>query len=464
MRWNWWIAAVALSLAGAAVAQPAPTPPVQPATPPAPPAAPASLLTWDGTQLVLSSASRPDDVCHPVQTQQPNNYTIVPGPDCLKKLGVEAPMKNITRDQDGIYRDGNNIIKVKAVFNSAGTPIDPGKAREQPPFLLMLDNNSFAQSATLENPAAPAAARTAGPTECSYADAKEGDVVIDLNRRSVIQNPSRNVIGPNEGLTVYVCPEPSRPVNVTWGGARGLTTAQITGQNTSDTVDKSKLLAVAAQPKPKPIRFTFAPRQPGTADLKLFNTDDITGKPAMSFELEVEPRYWGAVRFGLGGLFGKWNSYEIATLSGSRQPEVRETPNGANFELVSGFAPYMFDILAYGGRSETGGKNLYIAPFIGFGVIGTSADKGIQGLSSFHAGLEFEVAQNLSIAATFVYHRGRQLAAGYTPGAPVAAGMTVDNVTTDSWNRGFAIVLNASPSFLQFATGDSSSKKSGGNQ
>jgi hypothetical protein len=202
------------------------------------------------------------------------------------------------------------------------------------------------------------------------------------------------------------------------------------------------------------IRFTFPPRQVGTADLKLFDTDDLSAKPAMSFELEVEARYWGAVRFGLGTLFGRWKSYDIGTFAGSRQPQVRETSEGAAFELVSGFAPYVFD-LGSGGRSQTGGPNMHLAPFVGFGVLGVSPDKGIQGLSSFHLGLEYEVANNLSIAATFVYHRSRQLAMGYTPGAPVAVGMTADNVTTNSWERGFAIVINASPSFLQFATGDS---------
>lgn len=436
MRWNWWIPAMVLCVAGGAAAQPAP---------------PAKLLTWNGTQVVLTSASAPDTACRPVKNaEQRDVYTVIPIPACLEKLGVTAPMKNITRDGAGKYWDGASTINVKAVFNSAGTSIDPGKLSDLGPFLLMLDDDTFVQSASL------------GPKQCSYPDAKDGDVAIDLNQRSVVRNPARNVVGPNEGLTVYVCPvDPTRPVNVTWGGARGLTTAQIT--STKENAMTSKVEQPAAAPQLRPIRFTFAPRQPGTADLKLFDTDDLTARPLMTFELEVEPRYWGAVRFGLGSLFGKWNSYEIATLSGSRQPEVRETANGATFELVSGFAPFLFDVVKYGGRSETGGKNLYIAPYIGFGVIGTSPDKGIQGLSSFHAGLEFEIAQNLSIAATFVYRRGRQLAAGYTPGAPVTAGMTVDNVTTDSWGRGFAIVVNASPSFLQFATGDSSSKKSGGN-
>lgn len=455
MRWNGWIAAVVLCVAGAAAAAPDPSNPEQPATPAAP-----WPLTWSGTQVVLSSASEPDGACHPALIDAgAHTYSVVPAQACLDKLGLKAPEMNITTNKDGSHSDDKGTVKVRAVFNSAGAPVDPAKITEQGPFLVVLDDGTFVQSALKDTPAAPPTA----PPECSFADVKDGDVAIDLTRRSVIRNPARNVIGPNEGLTVYVCPEPNMPVNVIWGGARGLTTAQIANPNQSARAGEPAKPLAAAPQQPKPIRFTFAPRQPGTADLKLFNTDDLNAKPAMTFDLEVEPRYWGAVRFGLGSLFGKWNSYEIATLSGSRQPEVRETANGATFELVSGFAPYLFDVLRSGGRSETGGKNLYVAPFVGFGVIGMAPDKGVQGLSSFHAGLEFEIAQNLSIAATFVYRRGRQLAAGYSPGAPVAAGMTVDNVTTESWDRGFAIVVNASPSFLQFATGDSSSKKSGGN-
>jgi hypothetical protein len=201
-------------------------------------------------------------------------------------------------------------------------------------------------------------------------------------------------------------------------------------------------------------RLTFPPRKAGPADLRVFDGGDSSGKAAIEVQLEVEPLYWGAVRFGLGTLFGDWTSYEVATFAGSRQPELRRLRDTATFELVSGFAPYVFD-LGSGGRSHTGGRNAFVAPFIGFGVIGVAPDKSLQGLSSFQIGLELEVASNFSIAATFAYRRTRELAGGYERGTPVATGTSVDDVTVDAWAPGFGIVVNTTPAFLQFATGSS---------
>jgi hypothetical protein len=123
----------------------------------------------------------------------------------------------------------------------------------------------------------------------------------------------------------------------------------------------------------------------------------------------------------------------------------------------------VFD-LPRGGRSQSGGPNVHFAPFIGFGVLGASPDQGLQGLTSVHVGFELEVASNFSIAATFAYRRVRRLAPGYEPGSPVAMGMEADSFTTDGWEPGFGLVVNASPSFLQFATGKSSSGGAGGDK
>src|SRR5262249_1836853 len=100
-------------------------------------------------------------------------------------------------------------------------------------------------------------------------------------------------------------------------------------------------------------------------------------------------------------------------------------------------------------------------PYFGFGVVGGAANQGVQALSSFHSGLEFEFASNFSIAATFVLRRTRALLPGYTAGSAVSLGTTIDAITHDSWRPGFGLVINASPSFLQFATGTSAPANNG---
>jgi hypothetical protein len=196
----------------------------------------------------------------------------------------------------------------------------------------------------------------------------------------------------------------------------------------------------------------FAPRQPGTADVSV--TIDSAKTAAYSLELQVDTLYWGAVRFGLGTLIANWNGYALTTFAGSTQPEITSAHTLVAFEIVNGFAPYLVDILSCPGhgRSQTGGCDRWFAPFIGYGLVGASS-QGLQGLSSFHAGIEFEFAANFSVAADFVLRRTTGLSQGYVVGSPVTLTATLGDVTHDVWQPGFGLVLNATPSFLQFATG-----------
>lgn len=423
-------------------------------------AAPAAPLapSYQDEAIVVTSATKLAAGCWEAIKGKPDAYALkAADPACLDAMKLEKA-KAVAVDADGVFTIDGAKPKVKRALGPAGWLDPPAKAAsDQGPFVLVLDGDKLVRVEAVEKakPAAPPALFA----ECDWTRHGGGDLAIDLVHRSVFRAPPRNVVRPNRGLIVHVCRDPEKDVTAQWAGTRGLTRSEIAGRAEAEGAPPERKV------ERRPVRIstlTFPPRQAGAADLKLFEGADTT-KPAMEVQLEIEPLYWGAVRFGLGTLWGDWRSYEVGALSGSRTQEVRETRDALTFELVSGFAPYVFD-LQWGGRSQSGGRNAYVAPFLGFGVLGVSPDQGLQGLSSFHGGLELEVASNFSIAATFVYRRTRRLVAGYEIGSPVAAGMSADDLTSDAWVPGFAIVINATPAFLQFATGKSSPAASGGAQ
>jgi hypothetical protein len=274
-------------------------------------------------------------------------------------------------------------------------------------------------------------------------------VEVNGTTGSVVVAPARNVVPEDRGLLVCVRDVEGTTITAEWGGVRGIAALSVNDER-SDPAAKT----LRGVPTIEPTILRFAPRRPGSADLTVYRTVNNVRTVATRLELEVDPLYWGAVRLGLGSTFGNWRSYQIATFAGSRQAEVRESSSPLAFELVAGFAPYLID-LAWHGRSETGGRSAYGAPFVGFGLLGAQAT-GIEALSSVHFGVEFEFANSFSIATTFVMHRTQKLAEGYQAGSPIASGMTLDGITETAWRPGFAVVVNASPGFLQFATGDRS--------
>jgi hypothetical protein len=203
----------------------------------------------------------------------------------------------------------------------------------------------------------------------------------------------------------------------------------------------------------------FAPRKAGPADVTV--SDDSGGDNfSLKVELEVEERFWGAARLGIGTLFGDFREYKIGTPAGSQTTLISESRVPVQFEIVTGVALYPEALdLRGGGRGYSGYcKNYHLAPFVGFGLVGQSAT-GIAALTSFHIGLEVEFTRELSLAATFVLKRSRGLSNGYAVGSPINAGAAEDSFTTTSFVPGGALVLTATPQFLQFSTGASTSEK-----
>jgi hypothetical protein len=306
----------------------------------------------------------------------------------------------------------------------------------------------------------------APPKSCGFLDRTsfnrvEAFVQIYLPTRSTWHVPPRNVMRPNQGLTVEICHRRSENVSVEWGGERGLTQPSMVAAGQAPTLYSADVSG--APPVTEPVvmsTFSFSPRRAGSADIKVTTTassgdGDAPASNPHVVELQIDSLSWGSARFGVGTLIdvnNQWKTYQIATMAGSSQPEIRQFNSAMGFELVTGFAPYLFDDLIWGGRSQTGGGNTHLAPYFGFGVFGAALNQGTQAFSSFHLGLEIEFFTNFSVATTVAIRRTPVLADGYRPGSPVAPTQSVGDVTGDGWHPGFGIVINASPDFLQFAT------------
>lgn len=302
---------------------------------------------------------------------------------------------------------------------------------------------------------------------CAFKD-PDADVWLDVPNRDVVMAPPRSVIGTNRGLVVEICTELGQQVTVRWGGVRGVVKSAIAKEGgnlpaVQSGSDAESMIPVHVS------TLRFSPRQPGIADIEVFEGLDVTKPALFRTELEVEQRYWGAFRVGLGTIFGgvddDWKNYDTRTFAGSHTAEINESTDNVAFELVTGFAAYP-EALSWlsdcGGRSHSGLEcNWHISPYIGFGAVGTTDGDRLKAFTSFHAGLEIEFASNFSVALTFVRRKTRDLQTGYQDGSPVMTGATIDSVTTEGWVNGFGVVINASPEFLQFATGSSSTPKGG---
>ncbi len=306
---------------------------------------------------------------------------------------------------------------------------------------------------------------------CLAGDQNNVAVCIDLagDGAEIISGPSRNVFTVNTGLVVYVRHPSSSTVKATLAGKEAVAaltpnvpTAQSPSRNPralKEVEDGGTQDASAVPPALVMSTFRFSPRAAGDAPLTITWTPQQAGKTPdggpsqITLDLQVESVNWGAVRLGVGTVFGNAvsPSYELRSFAGSSQSEVAlsDKPN-VGFEGILGVAPYVLDIVACPGhgRSFTGGCNFYVAPYVGFGILGQSAT-GVQSFDGIYLGGEIAFSSTYSIALTWVDRRITELSSGYSEGSPANVGT---QFTRTGSGRGFGLILNITPDFFSFST------------
>lgn len=268
------------------------------------------------------------------------------------------------------------------------------------------------------------------------------------------------IIRPNTTVAVRVRYRGNLTLKVEQGGHKGIFTPGFQDYVKPQPAPPSGVPKAQADQdkKIKEKIVTFAPRKPGDADIKVKLMDKAKNNEVVyeeTIELIVEKTYLGALRLGVGMVFGDavTETFAAETLPGSSQAEIAQTTNNAfNSEVVLGIAPYAFD-WSRGGRSyHADGGNSKFAPYIGVGLLNTDRSS-LDILSSIHIGLEWEAIPSVSIAATVVGREVTRLRNGFEVGDPVME--TVP--TTKGYEFGFGLVLNLSPEFLKLAKQNGSS-------
>jgi hypothetical protein len=386
----------------------------------------------------------------------------------IRKLTYTAPTAGAN---DSLTCDDATLLiaagpgKIESTTLTKGQRLDP-RALNAPAVLLEARGGKVERIEMAEVPSCGAAPARGTTVKYQVADPKWCDAKFDAEKtlcvelsprgRTVVRGPENNVVPPNRGLVVRVLHAPGANLSVTWGGTRGLTRPNVNtpapakAQAGEEERGGEVIVALVSS------TFTFAPRRAGTADLTIEAKTSEAEKQTFSVELEVDELTWGAVRFGFASVFGDaaTRGYALRTFAGGTQTEIAlDDDQDVNFEAVLGFTPYLVDLIAWGGRSHASvGRNFYVAPYLGFGIIGQGAS-GAESFGSLHVGLEVEVTRTFSIAGTVVWRRVTTLSKGYAVGSPVNAGT---DFTTKGTGVGFGLVLNVSPDFLQFATPSSS--------
>lgn len=275
--------------------------------------------------------------------------------------------------------------------------------------------------------------------------------VCDDGTRTLVRVPAANTITASQRLEVIVAHKPELKVTMTVGGERGRTEPQVNNQTTkkhNDGVDHSiastTTTAITAQ--------GFAARKAGRADVLIKVIKGNTTISESTIEIDVAATYWGAARLGLAWVVGKniGRKYETRTIEAGKDIIVESSNPGGSFEFVMGFAPYLIDLFVRGGRTID--HSSYVAPYLGFGLVGMD-DKGkLDALTSFHMGLEFEFARDFSLAATATWRRSvTHLVKHDNVALGKVAPPDNENYTWERSGWGFGIVINATPELLSFA-------------
>ncbi|KYF68669.1 hypothetical protein BE11_10330 [Sorangium cellulosum] len=357
-------------------------------------------------------------------------------------LGNEGPIQqNTLKSLDPAKIDGEHLLVVEVVKDNK-TEFRAVNAKRSISKPRIPDPNPWNMSSCKQ--------------DAHEEEEKHALVCIDLvDGFRTIHAPPANLLEPNQSLIVVVRHTAGEKVTLELSGDRRITPPMLSQESTGSE-KRGELTQDQAYPR---AIVQFSPRRPGVLDLKI--KSELKGRDPAEYEveLEVDQRYWGAARFGLGTLFDladNFHGYDVKTFAGSQTAQIRDAHIPVQFELVTGFALYPESLWDNGRSYADKGfswKNIHVSPFLGFGLVGQDA-KGIAALTSVHMGVELEFARDFSVALTAAWKRTRVLSAGYAPGSPVAASASEDEFSSTKFVPGFGVVLNATPSFLQFATGD----------
>lgn len=210
-------------------------------------------------------------------------------------------------------------------------------------------------------------------------------------------------------------------------------------------------------------RFEFGPRGVGPVTATVEVQDGAVAR-SMTVELVVKETYLGALRMGVGlALMGAVDrAYEgrlqptpmgmPGTTPDKLYKVAATTDNPVDFELVFGFAPFLFDLFG-GGRTYVNGENLKrlplgLSPYIGVGLLGTGGPGSVNFFKTLYLGGEWEPMPNFSVTVAWVLRRVNRLDPGVNEGdlLPTDA---VPQITTHE--SGLGVVINVTPEFFRFS-------------
>ncbi len=411
---------------------------VVPAKPKANSALRSKLQRTAGPMVLVATPSLPNDASFVYFDQTTNSWTRVP------VAQRKADLKAIFSASPDVYANFDENGQSALVLLSG---LDGSTLPEQAP----------EKAVAADAPLAPIQPRRVRQNWCTREKSHAAFLVcVDLvDHKPTLIEPEgvdrTHVIQPNRTTLVIVRHYASSPPEIEMQGEPGVTVSEFRGSTAN--ADGGKLPLALDEDTSSAV---FGPRKPGKANIVITYTPkaDAPAK-TVTTELIVETTYLGAVRFGVGTVFlGAADAgYEARSVNGSAQKEVALSGGGvADFELVLGAAPFLFDLLGDGPRPAiTAGPRF--APYFGFGLVsvGPDANKGgtkVDFLKSVHVGLELEFAQNFSVAATFVIRRVNRLPEDLHIGSPISG----DVPTVTGVGMGPGIVLNVSPDFLKLAS------------
>jgi hypothetical protein len=274
---------------------------------------------------------------------------------------------------------------------------------------------------------------------------------------------------PNTSLIVYVIHEPRANASVTSPQAGGFSMLQAvpgngviaqaaggaSGNGPGSLLNGSKLHGPPRSSRhPNACmldRYTLAPRPPGPFSVvsQLLDGDGaIVPGSVRVVEMLVDQRYFGAIRLGVGMSFSTY---------GNRSFSLHTTGSGATAIYQDAYMPFVPEIVAgftvfpkprYATAIRCGPHNLTEclwppSPFVGIGLASSSPTGTFNILTSYYAGVEFQLGF-LTVQASVGVRRDTVLAAGFDVGSVVPTGTTaVPTVSRYDFAPAVSLTLDA---------------------